>query len=193
MSALDRVSGQRHARVALYPPPPRGKDPGTHRKGGWVSLGAGVDTQARGKILCLCRGSNLARPVCIHTILTELPQLLMYYFTTITTLRALCCCAIVTPRIKQVGRVKKRRCIRILICKRDRLVGTGCGRHRLRIVSSGGLCYSICVVEPSGPDSSKNVVWPWELCSVGSGQCSVAVFCDHGDERSAQAATFLTS
>jgi hypothetical protein len=42
------VSGQRHAPAALYP---RGKDPGTHCTGGWVGPGAGLDTEARGKIL----------------------------------------------------------------------------------------------------------------------------------------------
>jgi hypothetical protein len=46
-SALERVSGQRHA-------------PAT---GGCVGLRAGLDTEATGKILCLCRGSNLDRPV----------------------------------------------------------------------------------------------------------------------------------
>jgi hypothetical protein len=56
-----RVSGQRHAPAALYP---RGKDPsGTHCTGGWVGPRAGLDTEARGKILCLCRESNPDRPV----------------------------------------------------------------------------------------------------------------------------------
>jgi hypothetical protein len=50
------VSGQRHAPAAIY-------TPGTHCTGGWVGLRAGLDTEARGKILCLCRGSNLERPV----------------------------------------------------------------------------------------------------------------------------------
>jgi hypothetical protein len=31
------------------------------QEAGWAS--AGLDTEARGKILCLCRGSNLDRPV----------------------------------------------------------------------------------------------------------------------------------
>jgi hypothetical protein len=48
-STVDGVSGQRHAQVALYP---RGKD----RIGGWVGLRADLITEARGKILCLCRG-----------------------------------------------------------------------------------------------------------------------------------------
>jgi hypothetical protein len=46
-SALDGgVSGQRHATVVFYP---RGKNPCTHWKGGWVGLRAGLDTEARGK------------------------------------------------------------------------------------------------------------------------------------------------
>jgi hypothetical protein len=36
---------------------------GTHFTGGWVGPRAGLDTEARGKILCVCRGSNLDRPV----------------------------------------------------------------------------------------------------------------------------------
>jgi hypothetical protein len=47
-SALDGVSGRRHAPAALYP---RGKDPGTHCTGGWVGPRAGLDTETRGKIL----------------------------------------------------------------------------------------------------------------------------------------------
>jgi hypothetical protein len=54
------VSGQRHAPAVLYP---RGKDPGTHCTGGWVGPRAGLDTEARGKILCLCRESNFDRPI----------------------------------------------------------------------------------------------------------------------------------
>jgi hypothetical protein len=48
-----------------------------------VGLRAGLDTEARGKNLCLCRESNLDRPVIqsIDTILTELPQLLMKALT----------------------------------------------------------------------------------------------------------------
>jgi hypothetical protein len=49
------VSGQRHAPAALLPP---GKDPGTDWTGGWVGPRAGLDTEARGKILCPCRESN---------------------------------------------------------------------------------------------------------------------------------------
>jgi hypothetical protein len=44
------VSGQRHAPAALYPR-------------GWVGPRAGLDTEARGKVLWLCRGSSSDRPV----------------------------------------------------------------------------------------------------------------------------------
>jgi hypothetical protein len=57
------VSGQRHA--ALYP---RGKDPGTHCTGGWVGPRAGLDAEARRKILCVCRGSNRGRPARSQTL-----------------------------------------------------------------------------------------------------------------------------
>jgi hypothetical protein len=58
--ALDGVSGQRHAPAALYP---RERTSGTHCTGGWVGPRTGLDTEARGKILHLCRGSNLGSPV----------------------------------------------------------------------------------------------------------------------------------
>jgi hypothetical protein len=35
-----------------------GKDTDTHWTGGWVGVRAGLDTDARGKILYLCQGSN---------------------------------------------------------------------------------------------------------------------------------------
>jgi hypothetical protein len=45
-AALDGVSGQRHnPEMAPY----------THWIGGWVGLRAGLDTEARGKLLYLCR------------------------------------------------------------------------------------------------------------------------------------------
>jgi hypothetical protein len=54
------VSGQRHAPAALLPP---GKGPPVPivQEAGWAP--EPVWTQVRGKILCLCRGSNLDRPV----------------------------------------------------------------------------------------------------------------------------------
>jgi hypothetical protein len=42
--------------------PDRG-NAGVHCTGGWVGLRAGLNTEARGKILCLCWGSNLDRSV----------------------------------------------------------------------------------------------------------------------------------
>jgi hypothetical protein len=60
------VSGQRHASAALYP---RGKEPpGTHCTGGWVGPRAGLDAEARRKILCPCRGSNPDRPASSQTV-----------------------------------------------------------------------------------------------------------------------------
>jgi hypothetical protein len=54
------VSGQFHAPATLCT---RGKDPGTHWTGGWVDPRAGLDTEATGKILCPCLGSNPFCPV----------------------------------------------------------------------------------------------------------------------------------
>jgi hypothetical protein len=48
ISTLDGVNGQRHASAALNP---RERTPDTHCTGGWVGLRAGLDTEARGKIL----------------------------------------------------------------------------------------------------------------------------------------------
>jgi hypothetical protein len=59
------VSGQHHAPAALYP---RGKDPGSHCTGGSVGPRAGLDAEARGKILCLCRGSKPDRPARSQTL-----------------------------------------------------------------------------------------------------------------------------
>jgi hypothetical protein len=58
--APDGGSGQRQAPAALYP---RERTPRTHCTGGWMGPRAGLDTEGRGKILCLCWGSNLDRPV----------------------------------------------------------------------------------------------------------------------------------
>jgi hypothetical protein len=40
-----------------------------------VGLRAGLNTDARGKIVCICRGSNPGRLVYTDTILAELPLL----------------------------------------------------------------------------------------------------------------------
>jgi hypothetical protein len=47
--ALGGLSGQRYAPAALYPGK---KTPCTHWIGGWVGLRAGLNTEARGQILC---------------------------------------------------------------------------------------------------------------------------------------------
>jgi hypothetical protein len=52
------VSGHRHAPAALYP---RKWTHSTHWTEDWVGPKAGLDTEARGKIICLCQGSNLGR------------------------------------------------------------------------------------------------------------------------------------
>jgi hypothetical protein len=55
-----RVSGQHHAPATLYS---EGKDPGTNCTGVWVGLGAGLDTEAKGKLSLFFRGSNVDRAV----------------------------------------------------------------------------------------------------------------------------------
>jgi hypothetical protein len=66
--------------VSITPPPrftPGERTPGAHWIGGWVGFRANLDTQAKGKILCLRRGSNPSSPMRSQTLLTELPELLM--------------------------------------------------------------------------------------------------------------------
>jgi hypothetical protein len=55
------VSCQYHDPATLYP---QQSSPGTDWIEGWMGLRAGLVTEARGKILCLCRGLNPGRPVC---------------------------------------------------------------------------------------------------------------------------------
>jgi hypothetical protein len=59
------VSGQRHALAAVYPSESTSC---TKWIGGCVGLRAGLGTEARGKILCPCQGSNSGRPVCSQTL-----------------------------------------------------------------------------------------------------------------------------
>jgi hypothetical protein len=57
--------------VSVTPRPrftPGERTPGTHWIGGWVGHRAGLDAEARGKILCLCRGSNPNRPARSQTL-----------------------------------------------------------------------------------------------------------------------------
>jgi len=56
---------------------PGERTPGTHWIWGWVRLRACLDTEARGNICCLCRGSNPFRPA-VQSVLTKLPRLLHF-------------------------------------------------------------------------------------------------------------------
>jgi hypothetical protein len=52
--------------VGVKTPPrftPEERNPGTHSTWGWVGPRADLDTEVRGKILCLCRGMNFDHPV----------------------------------------------------------------------------------------------------------------------------------
>jgi hypothetical protein len=59
--------GTRRGWVVRITPRPR-FTPGTHSVGGRVGPRAGLDAEVRGKILCLCRGSNPGRPVRSQTL-----------------------------------------------------------------------------------------------------------------------------
>jgi hypothetical protein len=56
-------SASRHGRAL-----PLGKEPRTHWIDFWVGFRACLDTEIRGKILCLCLGSNPGRSVCSQTL-----------------------------------------------------------------------------------------------------------------------------
>jgi hypothetical protein len=60
---LDDWSASRPGR-ALHPE----KDPQYPEIGGWVGLRFGLDTESKGKIFCLCRGSNPGHPVSSQTL-----------------------------------------------------------------------------------------------------------------------------
>jgi hypothetical protein len=60
-SALDRGEWSASRPGRAFSPGER--TPGTHCTGGWVGPRVGLDTEDRGNILCLCRGSNPDRPV----------------------------------------------------------------------------------------------------------------------------------
>jgi hypothetical protein len=55
------VSGQHYAPATLYP---RVRTPGTNRAEGWVGPRAGLDTEARGKILLSLPGIEPQSPSC---------------------------------------------------------------------------------------------------------------------------------
>jgi hypothetical protein len=57
--------------VSVTPRPrftPGERTPGNHWTGGWVGRRAGLDAEARGNILCPCRGSNPDRPARSQTL-----------------------------------------------------------------------------------------------------------------------------
>jgi hypothetical protein len=57
--------------VSVTPLPrftPGERTPGTHWTGGWVGPRAGLDTEARGHILFLCRKWKPGRPLCSQTL-----------------------------------------------------------------------------------------------------------------------------
>jgi hypothetical protein len=58
-SALNGLSGQRHAPAALYS---RRRSPSIYCTGGWLGSRAGLDTEAEGKILLLLRGIKPRSP-----------------------------------------------------------------------------------------------------------------------------------
>jgi hypothetical protein len=66
-----RYSSRRGWVVSITPRPrftPGQRAPGTHCTGGWVGPRAGLNAQVRGKIFCLCRGSNAGSPVRSQTL-----------------------------------------------------------------------------------------------------------------------------
>jgi hypothetical protein len=66
------VSEQRHHPAVFYP---RGKESRYPFTEGWVGVRAGLDTEVREKMSCLCRGSKLDRLVnqSVARYYTKLP------------------------------------------------------------------------------------------------------------------------
>jgi hypothetical protein len=77
-SEQDGMSGQLHAPASLYP---RGKDPppGNHWIEGWVGPKIGLTQTLEEKFCCLCRGSNLDRPVVQSVFRPSLVMLTTFY------------------------------------------------------------------------------------------------------------------
>jgi hypothetical protein len=70
------------ALISVTPRPrftPEERIPGNHCIGGWVGLRAGLEAEARGKFLCLCRGSDPLVQFVVNTMLTELPQVHLHH------------------------------------------------------------------------------------------------------------------
>jgi hypothetical protein len=74
------VSGQHHAQAALYP---WRRDKGDHCTGDWAGPSAGPHTEVRGKISCVCQGSNIVRPV-VQSVARHYTELLRLYNHAVT-------------------------------------------------------------------------------------------------------------
>jgi hypothetical protein len=69
---------------------PGDRTSGTHWTGGWVGPRAGLDTEARGKILCPCRESNVRDKVTITCLETRRIYLSLYLINVNTIPRVHC-------------------------------------------------------------------------------------------------------
>jgi hypothetical protein len=58
--------------------------PSTHWIGGWVGLRTDLDTKGKGRILCLCQGSNPGHPVCSQTLSQIIISLIPYVIFSLT-------------------------------------------------------------------------------------------------------------
>jgi len=78
--------------VSITPRPrftPGERTPGTHCTGGWVGPRAGLDTEARGKILCPRRGPNPDRPVVQPVVRQSTPNYNVFYMSVSTVSKRL--------------------------------------------------------------------------------------------------------
>jgi hypothetical protein len=86
-----------------------------HWIGGWVGLRAGVDTKAKGKILCLCLRLNPGHPVCSQTL------------NRLSYLRSACMCVHAHTQIYIQGVWKlKTRILKVSLAKNKRCPMTKC-------------------------------------------------------------------
>jgi hypothetical protein len=86
--------------VSVTPRPrftPGERTPGTHCTGGWAGPRAGLDTKARGKILCTCRGSNPDRPV-VQSVVRHYTAWATTARTLATYLNRFTCSSVYQPR-----------------------------------------------------------------------------------------------
>jgi hypothetical protein len=128
------VSGHRHAPSTLFPGE---RTPGTHCTGGWVGPRAGLDTEARGRILYPCCGSNPDRPAV---------QSVARHYTAWAT-------RLTSPlKASQTLRIDSCYCVNVVtICKHIMLAAPGIERHKFnsRLVHNHifrEACQSYCQV-----------------------------------------------